>query len=104
VVYAGFGINTSLAGFILLFVLYGIYAASTDGISKALISNMVPKTETASAIGTYTGLSSVMVLLASTLAGLLWKYVSPQSVFITSALGVALSAIYLFTLNIKEKQ
>lgn len=104
VVYAGFGINTSLAGFILLFVLYGIYAASTDGISKALISNMVPKTETASAIGTYTGLSSVMVLLASTLAGLLWKYVSPQAVFITSALGVAVSAFYLFTLNIKEKQ
>jgi MFS family permease len=102
-VYAGFGFNTSLAGFVLLFVLYGIYAASTDGISKALISNMVPKTETASAIGTYTGLSSVMVLLASTLAGVIWKYVSPQAVFSISAIGVAISAVFLFTINIKEK-
>lgn len=102
-VYAGFGITSSLTGFIILFVLYGIYAASTDGVSKALISNMVPKTETASAIGTYTGLSSVVVLLASTLAGLTWQYISPQAVFIVSAIGVGISAVFLFTLNINEK-
>ena len=102
-VYAGFGINSSFAGFIALFVLYGIYAASTDGISKALISNMVPKTETASAIGTYSGLSSIMVLLASTLAGIIWKFVSPEAVFITSAVGVSIAAAYLFTIQIKEK-
>ncbi len=103
IVYAGFGINTSLAGFVLLFVLYGLYAASTDGVSKALISNMVPKSETASAIGTYAGLSSIMVLLASTLAGVIWKYISPQAVFIISAAGVAIATGYLFTLTIKEK-
>ena len=102
-VYAGFGFNTSFPGFLALFVLYGIYAASTDGVSKALISNMVPKTETASAIGTYSGLSSVMVLLASTLAGIIWKYISPEAVFIVSACGVAVTVVYLFTLQIKEK-
>ncbi|HWB63197.1 MAG TPA: MFS transporter, partial [Chitinophagales bacterium] len=37
IVYAGFGFNTSLWGFVALFILYGIYAAATDGISKALI-------------------------------------------------------------------
>jgi MFS family permease len=101
VVYAGFGINTTLTGFIFLFILYGIYAAATDGISKALISNLVPKSETASAIGTYSGLSSVMLLFASTLAGLLWKYVSPQAVFIFSASGVTLVCVYLYSLRIK---
>jgi MFS family permease len=101
VVYAGFGINNSLAGFIFLFVLYGIYAASTDGISKALVSNLVTKSETASAIGTYTGLSSIAMLLASTLAGLLWKYVSPSSVFLVSAAGTVVAAIYLSTMNLK---
>jgi MFS family permease len=100
-VYAGFGFNNSLAGFVALFVLYGIYSASTEGISKALISNSVPKTETASAIGTYTGLSSVVVLLASTLAGLIWKYGSPETVFMVSAAGVTISAIYLALVNEK---
>ena len=103
IVYAGFGLNTSLIGFILLFALYGIYAASTDGISKALISNIVPKSETASAIGTYTGLSSVAMLLASTLAGLLWKFISPSSVFLVSAAGAGLVAFYLLMMELKPK-
>ena len=101
IVYAGFGLNNSLTGFIVLFVLYGVYAASTDGISKALISNLVPKTETASAIGTYTGLSSVAILLASSIAGLLWKFVSPSSVFLVSAAGTAVVAIYFSFLKLK---
>ncbi len=101
IVYAGFGFNNSLGGFIILFVLYGIYAASTDGISKALVSNLVTKSETASAIGTYTGLTSIAMLLASTLAGLLWKFVSPSSVFIVSAVGTAIVAIYLSMMDLK---
>jgi hypothetical protein len=46
-------------------------------------------------------LSSVMLLFASTLAGLLWKYVSPQAVFIFSASGVTLVCVYLYSLRIK---
>ena len=103
IVYAGFGINNTLPGFLILFVLYGIYAASNDGISKALISNMVAKNETASAIGTFTGLSSIATLLASTLAGLLWKYISPSSVFLVSAAGTALVVIYFSLLNLQPK-
>jgi MFS family permease len=100
IAYAGFGFNTSLGGFMLLFTLYGIFAASTDGVSKALVSNLVPRSETASAIGTFTGLSSLMVLLASTIAGIIWQYVSPEAVFIISAFGVALISVYLYTLKI----
>lgn len=103
IVYAGFGLNTSFTGFIILFVLYGIYAASTDGISKALISNIVPKSETASAIGTYTGLSSVAMLFASIMAGLLWQHVSPASVFLVSAGGTALVVIYFAFLKLRTK-
>lgn len=103
IVYAGFGLTTNLIGFAALLVLYGMYSAATDGVSKALISNVVPKTETASALGTYTGLISVVVLMASILAGLIWKYVSPEAVFLISAAGVFISAIYLALLNIKER-
>ena len=103
IVYLGFGINNSLAGFIALFVLYGIYAASNDGVSKALISNVVPKKESGSALGTFSGLSSVMAFLASTVAGLIWKFVSPDAVFLVSAAGVFVSMLYLASLKIEEK-
>ena len=100
-VYAGFGLNNTVYGYVILFVLYGIYAASTDGVSKALISNVVPKAETGSALGTYAGLSSIMAFLASTLAGLIWKFGNPQAVFLISAAGVLLSIIYLATINVE---
>ncbi|MBL0310208.1 MAG: MFS transporter [Bacteroidetes bacterium] len=102
-VYAGFGFNETFIGYMVLMSLYGIYAACTDGISKALISNMVPKKETGSAIGTYSGLSSVMILLASSLAGLIWHYVSPQFMFLFSASGVLLVVALLMWLKIEMK-
>ncbi|MDB5282407.1 MAG: transporter [Bacteroidota bacterium] len=103
-VYLGFGLNNSLAGFVILFVLYGIYAAATDGVSKALVSNVVPKGETGSAIGTYAGLSSIMAFLASTAAGLLWKFTTPSAVFLISAAGVFISMLYLAFVNISNKE
>lgn len=95
-VYAGFGCNEGAIGFVLLFALYGIYAAATEGISKALISNIVPQDEAASALGTFTGLNSVVLLMASSLAGIIWKYVSPEALFITSATGSLLTVIMLW--------
>ncbi|HMD00516.1 MAG TPA: MFS transporter, partial [Ferruginibacter sp.] len=71
-VYAGFAINKDIIVFIALFVLYGLYQAATDGISKAWITNIVDKSETATAIGTYTGLQSICTLIASSLCGLMW--------------------------------
>ena len=54
------------------FFLYGMYAAATDGISKAWISNISDRKYTATAIGTYTGFQSVCTLIASSLAGFIW--------------------------------
>lgn len=59
-------------GFAMLLALYGCYAAATEGVSKAWISNLVPVEEVATAIGTYEALKSVGALLASTLAGMVW--------------------------------
>ncbi|MBA2563709.1 MAG: MFS transporter, partial [Chitinophagaceae bacterium] len=53
IVYAGFAFNNNLVIFFILFFLYGVYAAATEGISKAWITNIVDKKETATAIGTY---------------------------------------------------
>ena len=81
--------------FFLLFFIYGIFAASTEGISKAIISNISRPSETATAIGFYSGFSSVFSLLASSLAGLLWFAFNPHVTFLTSAAGVLTVIIYL---------
>ncbi len=71
-VYFGMSISNKLSFFVLLFLLYGIYAATTEGIAKAWISNIANKKETATAIGTYSGLQSMCSLFASSFAGLIW--------------------------------
>lgn len=95
VVYAGMAFAGSTFFIGLFFFLYGIYAAATDGIAKALVSNVVPKTETASAIGFYTGWNSICILIASSLTGWLWAVSSAEVAFLFSAGGTLLAAIYL---------
>jgi MFS family permease len=94
-VYLGMGFASSLMVFGILFFFYGIYAAATEGISKALITNLAKKTETATAIGFYTSFASIFTLLASSLAGVLWFQFGPKVLFLTSGTGVFFVVIYL---------
>ena len=95
VVYFFFGFATSLLAFGILFFFYAIYAACTEGISKALISNIADKSDTATAIGFYTSFASIFTLLSSSLSGLLWYSIGPKSMFMISGLGVFAVVIYL---------
>ena len=65
IVYFGMAVNTNLYFFFGLFFLYGIYASATEGISKAWISNITDKKDTATAIGTFSGLQSICTMLAT---------------------------------------
>ena len=96
-VYSGFAFNHNIVIFIVLFALYGLYAAATEGISKAWISNIVDKSETATAIGTYTGFQSIAALLASTICGLLWYNFGGMVTFLITAGVTLLVVLYLST-------
>jgi len=100
-VYLCFGFVSSVAGFLVLFLFYGVYAASTEGISKALISNIAAKEDTATAIGFYTSFASVFSLLASSLAGVLWLVLGMKVMFMISGAGVLLVAIYFLVISRK---
>jgi MFS family permease len=91
-VYAGFAFNNNIIVFMLLFLLYGVYAAATEGVSKAWISNMVDASETATAIGTFTGFQSIASLFASMLCGLLWYNFGALPTFLTTA-GITVAVI-----------
>ncbi|MFZ1659248.1 MAG: MFS transporter [Flavobacteriales bacterium] len=54
------------------FLLYGLYAAATEGISKAWITNVVKREDSATAIGFQAGMQSLCALVASSLTGVLW--------------------------------
>ncbi len=94
-VYTGFAFNTNIIIFLVLFFLYGLYAAATEGISKAWISNIVDKQETATAIGTYSGFQSICAFIASSLCGLLWFYFGAMITFLITASVTVIVIIYL---------
>jgi MFS family permease len=94
-VYAGFAIAGNLGIFIFLFFLYGLYAAATEGIAKAWISNIADSREVATAIGTYSGFQSIAALIASSLAGFIWFTVGAVPVFIISATATFAVVVYL---------
>tara|TARA_R110002167_G_scaffold29972_17_gene99491 strand:- start:2826 stop:3992 length:1167 start_codon:yes stop_codon:yes gene_type:complete len=97
-VYIGMATNTDLYLFFGLFFLYGIYASATEGISKAWISNITDKKDTATAIGTFSGLQSVCAMLASSLTGLLWFKYGASIAFITTAIVTLLVIAYFLAL------
>jgi MFS family permease len=103
VVYTGFAFNNNLIIFFLLFVLYGLYNAATDGISKAWITNIVDKKDTATAIGTYTGFQSICVFIASSLCGLMWFKFGAKATFLITAGITVLVVIYLSFNKISKK-
>jgi MFS family permease len=95
IVYSGMAFQPSLFIIFILFLIYGIYASATESVSKAWISNIVNKSDTATAIGFYTGFSSVFTLFASIIAGWLWSSFFPSLTFIFSAVASVLIALYL---------
>jgi MFS family permease len=99
VVYALFGFATSPVVIFTGFFIYGIYAAATESIAKAWITNMAHHTDTATAVGFYTSGQSVCSLLASALAGLLWSGISSTATFLVSAAAALVLLIYFLLQN-----
>ena len=80
------------------FALYGIYAAATEGITKAWITNLSHGENTATAIGFYTSCESICALLASVVAGWLWVSFGSTVTFIVTASAALAVALYFLLL------
>lgn len=77
------------------FLLYGLYSACTDGISKAWVSRLCKDEEKGTALGLFASLSSIATLCASLLAGLVWAGAGQIPVFILPAAAAFIAMIYL---------
>lgn len=96
-VYLAFGLAKSSWVTWILFPLYGIYIAMTDGVSAAYISKLVPHEISASAFGIYRSSIGITTFLSSFLAGIIWSSFGSQYTFYFSAV-LALVAVGLFVI------
>jgi len=95
-VYFGFAFITQSFFFWILFALYGVYSASTEGVLKAWVSDLVPNENRGSAIGLLTMFSSFAIMLGSFATGLLWDAFGSTVPFLTSAVvSLAIGSIIL---------
>jgi MFS family permease len=102
VVYAGFAFTKSTPIIFILFFLYGIYAAATEGITKAWITNIAHNTNTATAVGFYTSCESMGTLLASSIAGFIWSRSGSMLTFVFTSVST-LIIIFYFQASMHEK-
>jgi MFS family permease len=93
-VYAGMSFSGSIYFYGFLFLLYGLYAAATEGISKAWISNISDKADTATAIGTYVAFQSICTMLASFITGWVWYQYGSAAAFCITAIMTMLVLFY----------
>jgi len=105
IVYLGMAITANIYIYLVLFFLYGLYAAATEGISKAWISNITDPKDTATAIGTFAGFQSLAAMIASSLAGLLWFWFGVETAFIATSVATLLVIIYfIFAIKINTNK
>jgi MFS family permease len=102
IVYFGMGLTHNIYIIVGMFFLYGIFSAATEGISKAWITNISDKKDTATAIGTYSSFQSICTMIASSLAGIIWYQFGANETFIITGIATIAVIIYL-TLVAKEK-
>lgn len=103
IVYGGFAFGPSIPVIFLLFALYGIYAAATEGLIKAWVTNLANEKNTATAIGFYTSCESISTLLASIIAGAIWSAAGPVWTFGVTA-GIAAFVFLYFAVTVKSSR
>lgn len=102
-VYFGFAFFNDINLIWILFAFYGIFAASTEGVSKAWISDLIPGEQRGSAIGLLTMLSSFAVMLGSFLTGILWDQFGSSFPFLLSASISLVITFFTFTIKISKE-
>jgi hypothetical protein len=77
----GFTLATDAWNMWALFSLYALYAASTSGVSRAFLADLVPEGSLGRALRWYMGLTGAALLPANAVAGWLWIVGGPPATF-----------------------
>jgi MFS family permease len=105
IVYFFFGMMKNPLWLWILFPIYGIYIAATDGVSKSYIAEFITPEESGTYFGAYYTLTAIGSFFASFIGGILWSVIHPSLTFYYgSMLSFLALLIFLFiTPNILKK-
>lgn len=95
IIYFGFGRTNSQGVLIQLFALYGLYSAATDGIQKALVSDLIDKKKRGTGLGLYNCVVGITLLPASVIAGLLYDHVNNSAPFYYGSIMALVAAMLM---------
>lgn len=95
-VYFVFGIIDTSFWVWVVFPIYGIYIAFTDGVSKAYISEFITEKESGTFFGIYQTGIALASFFASFMAGILWSVINPSAAFFFGSIMALLALLVLF--------
>lgn len=93
--YLGFGFTNSVLQIWLLFAFYGVYYATTEGVAKALVADLIPSERRGRAYGIYNMAVGLITLPASIIAGILWDKINPAAPFFFGSFMAMIAVILL---------
>jgi MFS family permease len=102
-VYLGFALASSIWQAWLLFAIYGIYYGVVEGVARAFVADLVPEGKRGTAYGLFQGVTGLMLLPASLIAGWFWQVLNPSVPFYFGA-GLAFLAMVGILALIREPQ
>jgi len=102
--YFMFGKFNSIAVFIGLFALYGLYSALVDGSQKAMISDIVSKDLRGTGFGIYHAVLGITLLPASLIAGLLYDNVSSNAPFYFGSTMALIATVLMIVFAITNRK
>lgn len=95
-VYLGFSFATKGLHVWVLFGVYGLYNGLTEGVEKALVSELCPGESRATMLGIHATLVGIGLLPASVIGGFLWKMAGPEALFYFGGVIGILAALGMF--------
>lgn len=98
-------IGQQVAVILLGIALWGLHMGLTQGLLAAMVADTAPEALRGSAFGVFHLVSGVAALLASLLAGALWKWGGPSGTFIAGAAfsATALAGLLWWRMRLREK-
>jgi len=94
--YLGFALASKSIHVWFLFAFYGIYYATTTGVAKAFVADLIDIENRGTAYGIYNTVLGLITLPASLIAGILWDKINPSAPFLFGSAVAWVSTILLF--------
>ncbi|HEY5575446.1 MAG TPA: MFS transporter, partial [Clostridiaceae bacterium] len=103
-IYFGFGMAGNPLSMTLLFALYGVYSAATDGVQKAMVSDIVDSDKIGTGLGLYNCILGVTLLPASVIAGFLYDNINNSAPFYYGAVLAMIAALLMVFYYMKRRK